>query len=323
MKIDIYTHIAPPKYKSFVGKISPSIEDHLNRVHTLYNIEERFRVLDKFSDVRQVLTLAMTAASILEDNKIGVDLAKKANDEIAEIVLRYPDRFIAGIASSSLSSIDEAIKEIDRAIKELKLKGLQLFFPYGGKIWDIETFTPIFKKMCEVDLPIWIHPAIPINRRDYEKYFIDHVFGWPYESTVAMVHLVFQGVIEKFPNLKILIHHCGAMVPFFGERIKEAYNASKIIHGMDFEAKLSQHPIEYFKMFYTDTAIGGSTSGLMCGYNFFGSDHLLFGTDMPYDSEYGAKTIKLSIESIEKMPIDEEEKRKIFEFNAKKLLKIS
>lgn len=322
MKIDIYTHIVPQKYKSALGRISTSIENHLSRIPALYNLDERFKIMDNFPEVKQVLTLAMTAGLMLEDPKMGKDLAKQANDEMAEIVFKYPNRFVAGVASISLSSIEEALNEIERGVNELKLKGIQLFFPFKDGSWNLKNLLPIFKKISEVDLPIWIHPFRPINREDYERYFIDHVFGWPYESTVAMAHLVFQGVMENIPNLKIIIHHCGAMVPFFGERIREAYNASKIIHAMDFEGKLKKHPLEYFKMFYTDTAIGGSTTGLLCGYSFFGPDHLLFGTDTPYDSEYGGRTIKLTIESIKRMPIPDDDKRKIFEKNAKKLLRI-
>jgi aminocarboxymuconate-semialdehyde decarboxylase len=117
----------------------------------------------------------------------------------------------------------------------------------------------------------------------------------------------------------VIIHHCGALVPFFAARIEEAYNASSAIHGM--KGMTSRPPIDYFRMFYTDTALSGSTAGLMCGHAFFGADRILFGTDMPYDSEHGARNVGRIIEAVEGMTISEAEKRIIFEENARNLLR--
>jgi predicted TIM-barrel fold metal-dependent hydrolase len=318
MKIDIYTHIVPPKYKAALSKVAPHFENHLGRMPTLYDMDQRFRIMDKYKDLRQVLTMAMTATLIFEEPMWAVDFAKLANDEMAEMVMRYPDRFAAGVASLPMIDIDTAVKEFDRAIQGLRLRGLQLLTSVNRKPLNLEEWMPLFEKMSKYDLPIWIHPVRPIDRSDYERYFIDHVFGWPYESTVTMTHLVLNGLFERCPGIKIIIHHCGALVPFFSQRISEAYNASGTIHGM--EGRMRRPPIEYFKKFYTDTALSGSASGLMCGHSFFGADHLLFGTDMPYDSEFGDRTIRQTIQSVEQMTISDSEKKMIFGDNAKKVL---
>ena len=110
------------------------------------------------------------------------------------------------------------------------------------------------------------------------------------------------------------------MIPYFADRIVVHYNNGLERLGQKFFPGLKKHPIEYYRMFYNDTALNGCTSGLMCGYDFFGEDRLLFGTDMPYDVENGAIAIRQTIEAIEGMNIPESSKRKIYEGNARNLL---
>ena len=319
MKIDIVTHVVPPKYKVTLGKIAPHFESHLARVPTLYDMERRFRMMDQYGEQKQVLTLAMTAALMLDDPKTGVDLAKMANDEMAELVVRHPDRFAAGVASLSMTDMDAAARELERALGELKLKGVQLFTPRNNVPLNLQEYLPIFEKAAEHDLPIWIHPFRPLNLEDYKKYFVSHIFGWPYESSAAMAYLVLDGLFDRFPGIKVIIHHCGAMIPFFAAKIQGGHDAGGPIHGMQSEG-LKKPLMEYFKMFYTDTAISGGTAGLMCGYDFFGADHMLFGTDMPYDAEHGSRLIRETIQSVEDMTIGDAEKQLIYEDNAKRLL---
>ena len=321
MKIDIFTHIVPPEYKSALAKKAPHLSDHVGRVTTLYDMDHRFRIMDNYKDVRQVLTMAMTATLIFDDPKSGLDFVKMANDEMAELVKKYPDRFAAGVASLSMIDIDAACAELDRSVKDLGLKGVQLFTPINNRQWNLTEFTPLFERLSNYDLPIWIHPVRPIDRDDYENYFMGHVFGWPYESTAAMVHLVLGGVLEKYPRIKIIVHHCGALVPFFAGRMVESFDASRTIHGMESQAKLSKPFIDYFKMFYTDTVLGRGTAGLMCGHAFFGASHLLFGTDMPYDAEMGNR-VGRTIEAVDAMAVSDAEKRMIYEDNAGALLNL-
>jgi predicted TIM-barrel fold metal-dependent hydrolase len=327
MKIDIFTHVVPKKYKKVLGKVDPNIENRIARVPALYDLDQRFQIMDRYEHLTQVLTLSLSGALVLENPKVAVEFAKLANDEMAEMINKYPERFISGAASLPMTDIDAAIEELDRAVRELKLKGLQLFTPTKDTSLDSPEFMPLFQKMHEYGLPIWIHPKRLISYADYKtkkesNYYIYHVFGWPYETTVAMTHLVFSGIFDRFPGIKIITHHCGAMVPFFEQRIAEAYSASDVIHGEEYKDKLSKPPIEYFKMFYGDTVLSGSTNGLRCGHSFFGADHLLFGTDMPYDSELGNRTIRKTMYSIEQLNISNSEKEMIYEGNARRLLNL-
>ena len=184
---------------------------------------------------------------------------------------------------------------------------------------------PLYEMMAGFDLPIWIHPFRSVTAPDYptedQSYNqLFSIFGWPYDTTAAMARLIFVGVFEKFPNIKFITHHCGAMVPYLATRIMVHYNNGLQRLGADHFPGLTKHPIEYFRMFYADTALNGNPSALMCGYDFYGEDRLLFASDMPYDPENGAVAMGQTIDAIERMDIPEISKKKIYEDNARKLL---
>jgi predicted TIM-barrel fold metal-dependent hydrolase len=297
MKIDIAAHIIPAKYKKALYKAAQGgfyIQDVVETIPTLVDLEYRFRIMDKFNDLMQVLTLSAPPIEIIEDLDKAIYLAKLGNDELADLVFKHPDRFAGAVACLPINNIDAALLEIDRAVKDLKLSGIQLFTPVNDKPLDSPEFLPIYEKMSEHNIPIWIHPQRPVEKSDYKsekrsKYMIFHVFGWPYETAAAMTRIVFSGILEKYPKLKIITHHCGAAVPFFAERIIGAYDHAEMLRKAKYKQGLAMAPIDYFKKFYYDTAIYGNTSALMCGLAFCGDDHMLFGTDMPYDSQLGER----------------------------------
>lgn len=330
MKIDVFCHILPKKYKETLYQMAPKgfyLQNVIDTLPTLFDLEHRFRIMDKYDGLRQVLTLSLPPVEGIATPEKAIEMVRLANDEIAEMLLKYPDRFVAGVASLPMNNVEAAIEEVDRAIKGLNLKGVQLFTPVNDKPLDMPEFMPLYEKMARYDLPIWIHPTRTADLADYRiekksKYMIFSNFGWPYETTVAMTRLVFSGVLEKYPNLKIITHHCGGMVPYFEQRIIGAYDHAEKLRGAVYNKELTKPPIEYFRMFYNDTAIYGSTPGLMCAYAFCGADHLLFATDMPYDSEFGDRYTRQTIQSIERMNISDLEKKKIFEGNARRLLKL-
>jgi aminocarboxymuconate-semialdehyde decarboxylase len=219
------------------------------------------------------------------------------------------------------------LKEVDRAINELMFRGVLIYTPINGKPLDSPEFMPLYEKMSQYDLPILIHPMRSIDYPDYitenaSKYRIFSTFGWPYETTVAMTRLVFSGILERYPNLKVVTHHCGGMVPYFEQRIIQFHDTAERRREKH-KLGLTKAPIEYFKMFYNDTAIDGNTPALMCAYGFFGADHLLFGADMPLgDSQLGYRNYRQTINAIKQMDISDGEKTKIFEGNARKLLRL-
>jgi predicted TIM-barrel fold metal-dependent hydrolase len=332
MKIDIFAHILPPKYKEILdndkGAISKGFYTTQRVLPTLFDLDLRFRIMDRYDDLMQVLTLSMPPVENFGDPQKAIDLSKAANDEMAELVLKYPDRFAAAVACLPMNDIDAALKETDRAIKDLKFRGIQVFTPTNGKPLDLPEFLPLYEKMCQYNLPIWLHPQRPLSHAEYagekeSKYTIHGMLGWPYETSVAMVRLVFSGILETYPGLKIITHHGGAMIPFFENRITGWIDSHDTLLGKRDAEKLRRPMRDYFKMFYADTAIYGHTSGLMCCYDFFGPEHVVFGTDMPWDNQLGLKYTRATIESIQQMPISEADKKMIFEDNVRSLLRLA
>jgi aminocarboxymuconate-semialdehyde decarboxylase len=139
-----------------------------------------------------------------------------------------------------------------------------------------------------------------------------------------MGRLVFSGMLEKYPNLKLITHHLGGIVPYHIERVTYFTQGAEMRFGIDIlpGAHVTKPYADYYRMFYGDTACYGATSTLMCGYNFFGAGHLLFATDAPYDSMGGARLVKETIRSVEEMNISAEEKKMIFEDNARALFRL-
>lgn len=326
LKIDAFCHILPVKFKELVEKDYPSpLLDIRNP--TLYDLDHRFRIMDKYQGLVHVLSLATPPLEAIANPSQSAELAKMANDQMAELVFRYPDRFVAAVAALPLNDIDASLREIDRAVNDLKFRGIQIFTNINGKPLDSPEFMPIYQKMAEYNLPVWIHPFRPITFADYKSeekstYVIHLIFGWPYESTVAMMRLVFGGVLEKYPNLKLIAHHCGAMIPSLWQRITHAMDGHEMVGKGHFKKNLTRPPIDYFRMFYTDTAINDNPAGLMCGLDFYGVDHLLFASDMPYDNQNGDRKTRECINAVEKMNISDADKKKIFEDNIIKLLRL-
>ncbi len=309
MKIDIFAHFLPKKYLQRLNKRFKHIAGSKaasNRA--TFDVEMRLKLMDRYPDVLQVLTIVGLSFETLVSPEESPELAKIANDELAELIIKHPDKFIGGVALLPINNIDAALLETDRAINQLGFKGVQVYARLNGEQLDDPKYKMLYKKMAEYDLPIWIHP-------DSDKLIDESVFGWPFATANAMRRLVVSGIFSEFPNIKFITHHCGALAPYFEGRIKWLLPLG---YKMDNPAR---NWWTHFHKFYNDTATYGSTSALMCGYNFFGVDRLLFGSDAPLGPHYGL-TLE-TIESVQRMNISDSDKEKIFVKNAVNLLKIA
>ncbi|HVN96438.1 MAG TPA: amidohydrolase family protein [Syntrophorhabdaceae bacterium] len=329
MKIDIFTHVQLPRYKKELYKYShkfPTEKAVQDRRPVLWDNEMRLTKLAPYDDLVQVVSATMPPVEEVVGASEAAELARICNDEIAEMVAKNPDRYIAAIANVPLNNTDIAVKEAKRAIKELGFKGIQIHTRVNGQPPSTDMMIPLYELMAGFDLPIWIHPMRGSDQPDWasEKTSYNQLFsiyGWPYDTTAAMVRLVFSGIFEKLPTIKFITHHLGGMVPYFSDRAVAHWNNGLQRLGTEHFPGLTKHPVEYLKMFYADTAIvGNSNYSMECGLAFFGEDHVLFGTDMPYDVENGGVTIRETIKAIDAMKISDETRKKIYEGNARKLL---
>jgi len=326
-KIDLFCHVMPQKYKEALLKKAsrPSYYlDNTRGLPALSDLDIRFKAMDKYAGYRQVLSLGAPPVELVLSPKDAVDLSRMANDEMAELVNKYPDRFVAALAGLPMNDVDASMREIERTMKGLNFKGVQICSSVNRKPLDRPEFLAIYEKLSEYDMPLFLHPVRDRDVPDYPdeklaKYSVYIQFGWPYETTMAMSRLVLSGIMEKYPNLKVVVHHCGAMLPFFAKR------AALGVPEPGGVMNLTRPPLEYYKKFYGDTVLGGNTPALMCGYAFFGADHMVFGSDYPYPGGVARADFALGevIKSVEDMNISDEEKVKIFSKNARQLLKLS
>ncbi len=320
MKIDIFSHIFTPRYWL---KIKDKLPSKMDVDKALWDLGSRFQLIDKHEEYAQVLTFSTPPLESIENIEISIDLACTGNDELAELISKYPDRFVAGVANLPMNDIEASLKEVDRAITQLGLRGVLVYSNINGKPLDSPEFLPLFQKMADYDLPIWIHPRRDITVPDYSteaasKYKLYGALGWPFETQLAMTRIVCSGIFDTYPNLKIITHHCGGGIPFLGKRVSNWLYSSMRTEPDSSLAKLTNPPVDYFRMFYGDTANIGGKSVLECGYAFFGADHMVFGTDMPF----GRDVINEAIRAVLEMDISDSERQQIFAGNAKRLMRL-
>jgi predicted TIM-barrel fold metal-dependent hydrolase len=333
-KIDVFNHIYPPNYYTRLMQVAPDYKDigkRMRGIPMLADLDVRLRVMDAFEEYQQVLSLPTPPIEVFARPADAVNLARAANDGMAELVARYPQRFPAFVASLPLNDPDEAVRELRRAVGDLGARGVQLFSNVLGKPLVAPEYLPLFEAMAGYDLPIWLHPYRGADFSDYatedrSEYEIWWTFGWPYETSAAMARIVFAGLFDRFPALKIITHHMGAMAPYFEGRVGPGWDQlGARTSDTDLGAvlkRLRKRPLDYFRMFYGDTALFGAYDATVCGLRFFGAGHVLFASDAPFDPEKGPMYIRETIAVIDRLPVTVEEREKIYWRNAAALLKL-
>ena len=337
MKIDAFTHIFPKAYWDRMVRALPDGRDMHKRVRAIPSIvqlDARFRIMDEFGDdYRQVLTLASPPIEVFPEEST-VELARVANDGMAELVSRHPERFVGFAASLPMNDIDAACDEAARAIEELGALGVQVFTNINGRpLYRPETL-PLFDLMAKYDLPVWMHPARGAEVADYagEKkshYEIWWTLGWPYETSVAMAHMVFGGLFDRHPQFKLITHHMGGMIPYFEGRVGPGWDQLgtrtsdedyfPLLEGMKRQGK---RPVDYFRNFYADTALFGAHEATKCGLRFFGAERTVFASDAPFDPEGGRAYIRYTLEILERLDLSPFERHAIYEGNIRRLCRL-
>jgi aminocarboxymuconate-semialdehyde decarboxylase len=327
MMIDIYTHIFPRAFYERMNAVAPglgNIGKRMQSVKPVHDLDVRFRIMDPFGDYRQVISLPNPPIEDYATPAQGIELARIANDTMAELVQRHPDRFCAFVAALSMTDMDAAMREAKRAVEDLGAAGVQIFTNVKGKPLDRPEFQPLFAAMAEYDLPIWMHPARSATMTDYadeprSRLEIWWCIGWPYETSAAMIRLVLSGLFDRHPGIKILTHHMGGMIPFFDGRVGAGMEVlGQRTSDEDYSGvlkSLKRPHLDYFRMFFCDTAMFGSNLGIKCGWEFFGGEQVVFSTDAPF------APIKETIESIDRMELNADQRKRLFQGNAERLMR--
>ena len=335
MKIDAFTHIFPRRYWERMLQVRPDGRDMNKRVRgipSIMDLAARFRIMDEFGeDYRQILTLGSPPIESLAAGPLAAELARIANDGMAELVGRYPQRFAGFAASLPMDDVAAALAEARRAIEELGAWGVQVFTNINGRPLYTSETRPLFDRMASYDLPMWMHPARGADVADYRAepkshYEIWWTLGWPYETSVAMAHMVFGGLFDRHPGFKLITHHMGGMIPYFEGRVGPGWDVlgsrtsdedyRPLIEAMHAKGK---RPIDYFRLFYADTALFGAQEATKCGLGFFGPHRTVFASDAPFDPEGGSLYIRETIRIIEGLELSRAQRAGIYEGNIRRL----
>lgn len=329
MKIDVFAHIQPPTYSRRVRAAlerrhgDPLLKEWELMVAedpALVDLDARWHSMDRFEDYRQVLVPGAPPIEALGEPGEVADLARDLNDELADLVARFPDRFVGFAAALPMTSVDAAIAELQRATADLAALGAQIYTNVLGKPLDLPEFARVFTEAERLGAALWLHPYRGVDWSDYpfggeteSRYNLYWTFGWPYETATAMARLVYSGVMERHPALKVITHHGGGLVPHMRGRLRErpwgGEDAATIL-------SLPRNPVAYLRRFYADTAMMGASHALRCAIEFFGIDHVLFGSDFGFGNDYLARTV---IDIIE-LRLDETDAAMLYEENARRVL---
>lgn len=328
--IDLYCHIFPDRFFTEMTGVAPKLENigkRLRGITKLFDLEARFREMDEFGDYRQIISLPNPAIEDIASPADGLKLAHIANDAMAELCRQHPDRFPAFAAAVCLTDIEGSIAEARRAITQLGARGVQIFTSIAGEPLDQPKFDPFFAALAEFDLPVWLHPVRTAAMADYpsetkSRFEMWWCFGWPYDTSVAMMRLVFSGLLDRYPKLKIITHHLGGMIPYYDGRVGPGMTVlGQRTSDEDYSGilpSLKRPHMDYLHDFYADTALfGGGVHAVRCGLEFFGADHVVFATDTPLGP------IKPTIDAVKKLELAPADERKILCGNAEKLLNMT
>ncbi len=323
--IDFHNHYYPPGYlkalQSGESAVEVTIDDQGNpRLHYPgdYNIavpgqrdlNVRRKMLDDHGIDMQVLTMT-TPGTHVEAPATAVRLASMVNDEFAEGIAAHPGRFSA-LATLPLNDPAASVKEFDRAIRQLGLRGAMLFSNVNGVALADPRFEPLYELANDLEAVLYIHPTDPVGVEAMKDFWLMPLVGFLFDTTLAAAKLVYGGVPEKYPKITWVLTHLGGAIPYLAERLDRGHRAFK-----ECRVNIQRPPSEYLKKFYFDT-VNFNTDALKLAIAFAGADHLMAGSD--YAHQIGSP--KLMLESIRALDISEPDRAGILGGNAARLLRI-
>ena len=242
----------------------------------LTSVAERLRDLDAMGVDIQVLSPAPPQYHYGIPGAAGLDVAQLVNDRIAAMVRERPDRFV-GLGTVPMQAPDLAVAELERVVRTLGLRGVELGTHVDGAELSEERFRPVFARAEALGAVVFLHPnGFPDGRRLTQHYFMN-VIGNPLDSTVAVSHLIFGGVLDAHPRLKILVAHGGGFLAAYDGRMDHAHRVRP-----DCRERILRPPSSYLQRLYFDTLVF-TTRQLEYLAARYGCDHLVLGTDYPFD----------------------------------------
>lgn len=324
MKIDVHTHYYPERFFEMI-RATPSDfsfgKDPTGRTTITHrgarffgvtppmtDVDKRLEDMDRVGIDVEVISLS-TPNIFFADETRQPETAKIMNDAYAELIAKHPKRF-KGFASIPMDNPDAAIAELHRAIDQLKMNGVVLLSNIRGQALTSPIYRPFFEEANRMNLCIFLHPMIPVNSEPFKEYVLGPLVGFPFDTTLAVARMCFDGMLRELPNIKWIIGHLGGGIPYLMERLDSGFR--------DFaecRVNIDQPPSAYLKQLFYDT-VTFSSYNLRLARDLVGTDHMLMGSDYPHM----LGSIERSVSSIEDLAIPEYEKQKIFSGSAISIL---
>jgi predicted TIM-barrel fold metal-dependent hydrolase len=336
MVIDFQAHVFPQSYLAEMKRLDGAVileepDPHSGmsyfydktlkcRINTAtfqgQDIEKRLTHMDQLGIDIHVLTIPAPGADRFEGAG-AIKIARVANDAIAAIARKHPKRFI-GFFTLPTCDTKASLDELERSVNELGLRGFGCFANLNGQALDREELFPIYERLAKYKLPVYVHPTAPLATAATGIDIMPTlIFGWAFDSTVAMTRLVYGRVLERFPEISWVVADVGGVLAFFAQRAINIYTGrTEEIHH---KYGLRENPLDSFRRFYVDTA-DHPASTLRCVKDFFGPDRMVLGTNYPYGPEEGCVLVKNSLKAIDGLDLASVEKAKILGGNAAVIL---
>ncbi|MBF0777577.1 amidohydrolase family protein [Streptococcus cuniculi] len=301
MKVDVFAHVLLPRFYQKMLALDPQLPDKMPFLQNPVLLDMTMRAQHQTSSVKQIISYVNVNPEDYVAADEALELVQEANQELLETLQADPEQFAGGVAMLALNHVEGSLQILEEFVAPNKeIVGIQLFSRHLGQSLAAPEFAPIFEACARLHIPIWLHPVFDVRKPDNNI-----VFSWEYEQTQAMLDLVQANYFQQYPDLKVIVHHAGAMVPYFAERIRHI---------------LSKDMAQDFQKFYVDTALLGNPKALELAVDYFGIEHVLFGTDAPLGILPAGPTKEI-IAAIEAMPLSTEEKQAIFADNWYRLSK--
>ena len=247
-----------------------SIRPHMD------SVEKRLADMDRMGVDIQAVSVAPYQYYYAADAEKGREAARTINDDIAGLVDQHPDRFV-GIGTLPLQNTEMALAEMTRCVKELDLRGVEIGTHVNGAELSSSRLAPFWAKAEELDIVVFIHPSGATHPQRLQEHYLANLVGNPLESTLAISHLIFGGVLERHGNLKIVVAHGGGFLGAYPARMDHGYQARR-----DVSDGLPKPPTHYLKKFHFDTMVFEADQ-LDWLIRKYGAEHIMLGTDYPYD----------------------------------------
>jgi len=295
LRIDIHCHYLNPAVAAKVAHLNPgqyepsvvfanaltrevNVKQMRDRGSKLSTIETRLKDMDRMGIDIQAISPAPNQTYYWTEPELGAELSRMVNDRLAEIVATWPDRFVA-LGTVPLQNVDLALAELERCMKQLGLRGVEINPSVNGMdLTDPRlNLQKFFARAQALDAVIFMHPIGFTQGERLVDHYFNNVIGNPMETTIAASHLIFDGVMQRNPKLKVVLPHAGGYLAHYWARMDHAHRARA-----DCRTVIRKAPSSYLKKMYFDT-ISFDPQMLRHMIDQYGAGHVLLGTDYPYD----------------------------------------